>query len=195
MNIQRVESNRKIIIQAGHKLPFRDKEIIISQGYNGPYDHFATRRKPNLQLLMDDTYSVDFVLPLGTEVLASKPGKVYGFINFFDEYYEGKDLETGLRYFTNLIILVNEDSTYTIYSHLAKNSVIVTENEKVEQGQPMARTGKSGWIGSRSHLHFEVYKPMQGDSGRLSHPVRFEDYNGPLDHSELEKICTTRPTI
>ncbi len=157
MNIQRVESNRKIIIQAGHKLPFRDKEIIISQGYNGPYDHFATRRKPNLQLLMDDTYSVDFVLPLGTEVLASKPGKVYGFINFFDEYYEGKDLETGLRYFTNLIILVN--------------------------------------VGSRSHLHFEVYKPMQGDSGRLSHPVRFEDYNGPLDHSELEKICTTRPTI
>ncbi len=50
-------------------IPFKS-EVVISQGYNGPWSHRKIREDT------DYSYSVDFALPVNTDIVAARSGKI-----------------------------------------------------------------------------------------------------------------------
>ena len=58
----------------------------------------------------------------------------------------------------NSVYVVSDDGNLrAIYGHLKQNSILVKNGDKVEQGQPLASMGSSGYSTDK-HLHFEVRK-------------------------------------
>ena len=49
----------------------------------------------------------------------------------------------------------NDGKFYGIYGHLKQNSILVSNGQKVEKGQPLASMGSSGYSFGK-HLHFEL---------------------------------------
>jgi len=169
--------------RTGFQLPFEHNHVFVSQGYNGPYSHFAVKRIGRLQtIIQDDRYCLDFQLPLGTPVQAARSGIVESLTDVFSRYYEGLDIDKGRDIWTNFIVL-RHDNIFTLYSHIAKGSAKVREGDGVSTGQIIAETGKSGWIGPVLHLHFAAY--LEDHLNRYTFPVSFDDYYGPLEHSVI----------
>ncbi len=192
--IERINLKREVQPFVFAKLPFRFPDVVVSQGYFGPYSHFATRHireNGNREgVVMDDSYCIDFVLPLGTPVLASYEADVVGGFYDCDDFYEGSDFEIGRKVNTNFLFLRNNDihDSVCIYSHLERGSVQVSPGERVFAGQVLARTGKSGWIGGIPHLHFGVYEFPRDQRGisRLSFPVKFDGCDMSFFHKDLK---------
>lgn len=179
-------------IEAGHSLPFDSSRlpVRISQGNNGPWSHHLIRReistRPGEFLVVDLTFAIDFALPFGTEVRATKDGQVYGMILCSDWFYDGLDPEVGNNpppLSTNLVILRHEDGTTTLYSHLVREALVHTR-QFVKRGEIIARTGKSGWVANVPHLHFQVNTQTMPPR---SVPPCFDDHQGSLDHETLMK--------
>ena len=85
---------------------------------------------------------IDIAAPKGTAVVAAASGKVL--------YSDDK-----IRGYGNLIIIAHEGGLKTVYAHNQRNLVKV--NEKVKQGQVIARVGSTG-SARGDHLHFEIRK-------------------------------------
>lgn len=172
--------------QEGYILPFRDAPVCILQGYNGPVSHILTEIQIGGTLFrMDDRFSLDFILPLGTEVIAAKKGRVLRAYDGSDKYYLGLELAKGQSTLVNSVSLFHDDGTATLYSHLAQGSVGVQVNQQVEQGHPLARSGLSGWIGPEPHLHFAALRFARAGA-RRTFPVRFDNYHGSLEHDLID---------
>ena len=188
--IRPITLNRNPEVQRGYRLPFVNKEVQISQGNNGPWSHFAFEvfRDPEGEMPSvnwDLSFSVDFAVPLGTRVLAARDCVIKASMNRSKQCYEGTDLERGLRTLVNWIFVDHEDGTSGCYSHLASDSIWMKNGTRIKQGQPIARTGRSGWIGPTPHLHFCVIDDTVRDVGLATLPVVFEDYQKTLEHSEI----------
>ncbi len=181
MGIERIAVDRDTEPQSGLKLPFDSECVKILQGYDGPFSHFAMKR---VKYIVDDTFCIDFKLPLKTPVLAAKSGVVYGVISCNSKFYRGLNFRRGMGANPNFIVLRHGPGEFTVYSHLGKRSSLVREEEVVEQGQPLASTGMSGWVGPKPHLHFCFYRNTELCK-RTSFPVIFDDYDGPLYHSQI----------
>lgn len=181
-------------VQRGYILPFgRDdtRPIVISQGYNGPHSHavLVYEAANGKRTSFDDRFSLDFALPLGTIVTAARSGRVHSFSDCHDQWYEGLEITVGIKLWTNHLYLKHDDETFTLYSHLEIGAVHVEKGAYVERGTPLAVTGKSGWIGSTPHLHFAAlrFDPPGWCSYRRTFPTIFEDYDGLLEHREIEE--------
>ncbi len=175
----------------GYILPFKDNPVMISQGYNGPWSHRLIRKNT------DQSYSLDFALPLGTEVMASRQGTLRFFCDHFKRYYLGNDFENGCNYTANFIEVEHSDGSIACYQHLQEGSVSecgLKAGCQISRGQVLGKTGLSGWIGSVPHLHFMVYdkRPMLfGDRiirAMRTKPVDFDDYKGPLEHRVVSGV-------
>lgn len=57
--------------------------------------------------------------------------------------------------FGNYVKILHSDGTYTVYAHMAKNSITVRSGDKVKQGQVIGKVGNSG-SSTGAHLHFGV---------------------------------------
>ena len=55
----------------------------------------------------------------------------------------------------NYVVIQHADGLYTVYGHLAKDSITVFANETVKQGQVIGKMGHSG-SSTGPHLHFTV---------------------------------------
>jgi len=169
----------------GYILPFPETHgVKISQGYDGPFSHFVTKRNNNSPIF-DDRFSLDFALPVGTLVLAARDGVVKTISDYSRDYYDGLKTERGFNSLPNFLGLHHEDDTYTLYAHLEKG-IKLKMGEPIEQGQSIAKTGLSGWVGPIPHLHFAVLKYIP-PLVRQTFPTTFIDYQGPLYHKELPK--------
>lgn len=182
MAITKIKIEEDPPARPGYIIPFTRRPISISQGYNGHYSHFARLMGRSI---VDDRFSLDFKLPPGTPVLAAMSGVVVGAIDSSSEYYGGLDFDKGVKTPPNFVTIRHDDGTKTFYAHLAKNSLEVRSGQSVKQGQVIAETGKSGWVGPLPHLHFEAYIDS---TLRKSFPVVFEDYAGPLEHKIIEYL-------
>lgn len=190
LSVQKVDVSTVVYAKSGYILPFENETVDISQGYYGPYSHIATYANGyrDVSVFNDDRFSVDFKLPIGTPVIAAKEGRVISLGNGILECYRGTDIQNGLAYMPNFVLLChnrNDSNEFTIYSHLQSGSLSVCAGEIVKKGQIIGKTGLSGWIGTFPHLHFEGLSIL--GSSRYSFPTVFENYSGCLLDSSKAK--------
>lgn len=106
-------------------------------------------------------YSYDILLPMGTEIYASRDGivietlKTVGSIGFFQG---------------NFVSILHCDSTIAVYAHLKKNSIVVNVGDTIKTGQLIGCSGCNG-MAIYPHLHIHILKNGQ------SIPFVFNDLN------------------
>jgi murein DD-endopeptidase MepM/ murein hydrolase activator NlpD len=93
-------------------------------------------------------YAIDFDMPIGTKIVASRTGEVVAVRETFHDG-NGKDLEE------NYVFIRHSDGTIARYFHLTHNGALVNEGDKVKAGDLIAISGDTGQTLSQ-HLHFDV---------------------------------------
>jgi len=96
--------------------------------------------------------SIDYAVPLGTVVYAAANGVVTRVRDDSDKH--GTTIDFG--YDANYITIEHANNELSEYMHLAKGSALVRVGDTVTSGEPIAKTGLSGWLFA-PHLHFMVY--------------------------------------
>ena len=123
-----------------YDLPFgKGKAFWIHQGYNGTFSH-------------QNENSLDFIMPEGTEVLASREGLVIDIVQNNNQSCPTRSCAP----FGNYVSILHPDGTIAQYYHLEQNGVQVKIGDSVTKGQFIAYSGNTGWS-SGPHLHFNVY--------------------------------------
>ena len=97
----------------------------------------------------------------------------------------------------NYVILDHGDGTKTVYAHLMKDTIVVSNGENVEQGQKLGIMGSSG-SSTGCHLHFEVrvnnsrVNPLNYVSTENPRPVSNLKINGVSNSSgNKNEVCQT----
>ena len=166
-----------------HVVPFdtTTNDVVIMQGWDGEWSHKEGFPTENDHL----RFAVDFALPYGTVVNASRRGIVQLLYVGSDRYVENDDpnpppdlVRTAPA---NVAYIQAEDGTYDVYSHLEQWSGLVKEGDTVDVHQPIARTGRSGWVGNVPHLHFHVMKEL---GKRMCIPFGLKDFPHSLWHGD-----------
>jgi len=146
---------------ATYRLPFEDGQAIrIGQVLGG---RITTHTGP------DSKYAVDFDVPIGTPVLAARRGVV---VDMDQGYTEGGN---DPRLKANHVLILQEDGTLAVYSHLSANSVKVAFGQKVETGTLIGYSGNTGYT-TGPHLHFAVLintRTPDGAAKYVSVPATF----------------------
>ena len=116
---------------------------------------------------------VDYAVPTGTEVHATKEGIV-----------SGKTLSSD---YGQAVVLAHADGYSTIYAHLSNKSVSI--GSKVKAGDVIGKTGASGNVTGPS-LHYEVWK---GDNNPVDPASLQGAFNSPISMGGLADVGT-KPT-
>lgn len=147
--------NTKSHEQHVYLLPFKDGEsYLLSQGYFGQSSH-------------QNEHALDFTMPPGTEVTASREGIVVA-------YKEDSKRGCPSRACNdegNYIRILHADGTIADYYHLQQNGALVELGQQVSAGELIGLAGATGWS-SGSHLHFIVYQA--GLDERITLPTLFK---------------------
>jgi murein DD-endopeptidase MepM/ murein hydrolase activator NlpD len=116
--------------------------------------------------------AIDFVMPIGTNVFAARDGVV---IEVASDFFEsGTDrLVDGPR--ANVVRVLHDDGTMSLYAHLNWNSIRVVPGQRVERGQYLADSGNTGFT-TGPHLHFVVQRNKGG--AIVSVPIEFAGAGG-----------------
>ena len=158
-------------------LPIKLRPVTISQGWHGPFSHYAG------WVTIDLSHAVDFAVPWGTVVYAAAAGVVEP-LDFWGEWYGGDEATIGAKARSNLAIVRHGSGLISVYSHLETGSVSQRwhRGERVGIGEEIGITGRSGWVPQHCpHLHFQVLQDL------ISVPYSFVDYSGPLEDAEIRK--------
>jgi murein DD-endopeptidase MepM/ murein hydrolase activator NlpD len=150
-----------------YRFPFgKSSAFFVSQAYPDTVTH----SDPSSQ------YAIDFEMPIGTHIYAARGGVV---IEIASDFFEaGVDAaKDGPR--ANVVRILHDDGTMSLYGHLNWNSIRVVPGERVDRGQYIADSGNTGFS-TGPHLHFVVQRNRGG--AIVSLPIEFEGANGaPLD--------------
>ena len=176
-----------------------DKPVYIGQGFNG---HSTHKRYVTDLGIIDDSYSLDFILDRGSNLYAARAGEIVKIVvehseddNYFlreNESVDGNRLQNALDK-TNAIIIQHDDGTYGFYLHLMENGIANHPSEerklhvadRVEQGQLIGFSGNTGFS-SLPHLHFCIYKRSIEQGVALeSVPFKFKNYDETLEDKEI----------
>ncbi|MCI3938894.1 M23 family metallopeptidase [Chryseobacterium aahli] len=145
-----------------YDLPFgKGKAFWIHQGYNGTFSH-------------QNENSLDFIMPEGTEVLASREGLVIDIVQNNNQSCPTRNCAP----FGNYVSILHPDGTIAQYYHLEQNSVQVKLGDSVTKGQSIAYSGNTGWS-SGPHLHFNVYiSSATAEKNRITVKTLFKTGHG-----------------
>jgi murein DD-endopeptidase MepM/ murein hydrolase activator NlpD len=105
-------------------------------------------------------YAWDFVMSIGTEILAARSGTVIEIVQNFST--------VGLH--GNYILIRHTDGEISGYFHIQHDGALVKIGDVVQQGQAIALSGMTGQT-TLPHLHFVVFNSEQ----TASIPVSFRD--------------------
>ena len=120
---------------------------------------------------------VDIPGARNTNVIAAKSGTIITVVDEYGDGYYGFGGDTSKSY-GNYIKIQHDDGTYSLYAHLEKGTIRVSQGDTVEQGQLLGGMGTSG-SSTGPHLHFEIR----------------DANNNRLDPEEYIDPTNTRPTI
>jgi murein DD-endopeptidase MepM/ murein hydrolase activator NlpD len=130
-----------------------------------PKDVKFNEIRPKIHKRFPETmHAVDFLVDVGTPVLALQGGTVVKVKSDSERYFhpdELKNLEDSeIRKLAeeciNYVCISHDDGTYAEYAHLGKDRISVREGQYVGQGDVIGYTGLSG-IMSEPHLHVNVF--------------------------------------
>ncbi|QTH73565.1 M23 family metallopeptidase [Pseudoalteromonas xiamenensis] len=96
------------------------------------------------------SYAIDFVMPIGTKVLASRNGEVVSIQASFKDG-NSEDLKE------NYVFIKHSDGTVARYFHLRYDGVLVQQGDQVVAGEVIGLSGNTGQSGG-PHLHFDVQR-------------------------------------
>lgn len=132
----------------------------MSQGPNGSFSHRGQ-------------HSFDFLMPVGTPVLAAREGVVA----FVVDRYERGGARKSLADQANKVIVLHDDGSLARYVHLSRGAAVAA-GDRVEPGTVLGTSGNTGFS-TEPHLHFEVYTAGVA-AKRVTIPIRFasEDPDG-----------------
>lgn len=113
-----------------------------------------------------DQYAYDFIMPIGTIIIASRAGTVTRVMDSFAD-------NTGVPGEENVVGITHADGSVALYFHLAQNGSMVALQQTVNIGDTIALSGNSG-NSTEPHLHFIVTGPP-GTGGVGTVPVTFNN--------------------
>ena len=111
-----------------------------------------------------DQFAIDFLMPVGTLIIASRSGIVV--------HVE----ESGVAYSfpNNLVIVEHEDGTFLQYMHLTNSGAIPEIGNVLVQGDNIGLSGATGSAGL-SHLHLVAMEKDSFDYPYISFPTTFKN--------------------
>lgn len=142
---------------SGYPLPWRGGPFRVTQGPGGRYSHTGAKGR----------YAIDIAMPVGTPIVASRPGVVVK--------TENSQTGRGNNPAGNFVRVLHDDGTMGVYLHLKQGSVAVREGQRVEAGSTLALSGNTG-NSTGPHLHFVV----QQNVGLETVSIPFE-FSQPVD--------------
>jgi murein DD-endopeptidase MepM/ murein hydrolase activator NlpD len=114
----------------------------LGQEFNGEYSHHDEQNR----------YAVDFIVPVGTQVLAARAGVVMETIaNYDGGGHNAKVYATR----ANFIRILHDDGSMGLYAHLKEDGILVHPGQRVGLGEPIGYSGNTGFS-SGPHLHFAL---------------------------------------
>lgn len=136
--------------------------FLVSQEFGGSKTHEGA----------DNRFAVDIAMPIGTDVLAVREGVV---MDVEDDFNRGGTDPEKYLHKANNVRLLHDDGTMSVYAHLDLASTQVRPGARVRAGQPLARSGNTGFS-TGPHLHFVI----QQNTGMelISLPFRFHQPGG-----------------
>lgn len=121
------------------RLPYPvGSSFLVTQGNCSSFSHQGTLQ-----------FAYDFDMPIGTLVTAARAGTVV----FVEESYLDGDPEF---WHSNVVQIAHDDGTTATYAHLTADGALVEVGDSVRTGQPIARSGNTGFTLGQPHLHFDV---------------------------------------
>lgn len=155
-----------------YALPYkRGESYRLGQGFKGEFSHSDR-----------STYALDFMMPVGTPVLAAREGVV---IQTHSESDTGGPSEKYAKD-SNYIVIRHSDATLGEYAHLRKDGVLVEPGDRVRKGEHIGYSGNTGYS-SGPHLHFMVTKVSE-DGSSQSLPIKFRAKEGIVTNPVEGKI-------
>jgi len=147
-----IKNTCTIHIKPNWSLPVKaDGTCVMRTGFKENYTSEQLKEKVHLN-------GVDISGPKGTEILASRGGKVVVAFDSRCRHDFNYRWMCGCGHgYGNYIILDHEDGYLTVYAHLSK--MLVEEGEYVEWGKVIGIMGSTGDSTGR-HLHFEICKQL-----------------------------------
>jgi murein DD-endopeptidase MepM/ murein hydrolase activator NlpD len=159
-----------------YRLPYADDQSYsVIQSYGSALSHRGL-----------EYYTVDFGMPEGTPVYSAREGRVESIEDRFDRSCWKANCE---RY-ANFVEIRHPDGTLGRYFHLQQHSVIVRPGQWVGRGEPLARSGDTGYS-TTPHLHFGVYRTVR-DGVDQSIAIQFAVRGGFVGHLRTGARYTNR---
>lgn len=140
----------------------------LGQEFNGEYSHQDEQNR----------YAVDFIVPVGTPVLAARSGLVMEVATNFSQSGQNAKLYASRA---NFIRILHDDGSMALYAHLMNNGVAVSAGQRVGLGEVIGYSGNTGFS-SGPHLHFALQ--INTHMRLVSIPFRMVGPNGNLPLSQ-----------
>jgi murein DD-endopeptidase MepM/ murein hydrolase activator NlpD len=142
-----------------YQLPYLPgKKHWIAQGYYGPFSH-------------KHRAALDFKMRKGTVIVAARSGVV---VRLKEDSNRGGWSRKN-RPHGNHIVIQHSDGSRAGYWHVQYNSILPNLGDTVLAGQPIARSGKTGYA-LFAHLHFLVWNYDNGTWQAIG--TRFRHHKG-----------------
>lgn len=109
-----------------------------------------------------EEFAWDFVMPVGTPVLAMRGGRVTKVV----DVHEGNGTDKP----NNFVTVDHGDGTFGWYVHIRRGGALVEVGQVVERGEPVAESGNVGHS-LLPHLHVQVTRSLGGPTI----PISFAD--------------------
>lgn len=161
---------KKYDIDFPYSLPYKQgEEYMIGQGYNGKISH-------------QGEFALDFIMPIGTEIMAVRDAIVVDVQDNNTENCMKKDCAE----FNNYIVVYHEDGTLAEYTHIDTNGSFVKKGDIIKRGDKIALSGNVGWS-SGPHLHFFSFV-SDIEKGRRSIRTKFRTEGNRLEFLQEKKF-------